>query len=289
MHPVVPMAVLLAGSNTGVYDAPMIDINEYRSRVYAGVLGKTIGVYMGRPFEGWEKARIEERFGTVSGYVHEELEKSLIVADDDLSGTFTFVRALEDSSLYAQTPSEAFGDAWLNYVIEGKSIFWWGGMAHSTEHTAFLRLLQGVRAPESGSIALNGKIVAEQIGAQIFIDAFGMVCPGDPALAAKLARAAARVGHDGEAVHAAVVVAALCAEAFVQRDMGRLLDRAVREIPSDSLIARVHRDVRAWALKDRDWRVTFERINERYGYHMYGGNCHVVPNHALMRSEEQTS
>jgi len=28
---------------------------------------------------------------------------------------------------------------------------------------------QGIPAPESGSIALNGKIIAEQIGSQIFI------------------------------------------------------------------------------------------------------------------------
>ena len=26
---------------------------DYAERVYAGVLGKVIGVYLGRPFEGW--------------------------------------------------------------------------------------------------------------------------------------------------------------------------------------------------------------------------------------------
>jgi hypothetical protein len=26
---------------------------DYLERVYAGVLGKLIGVYLGRPFEGW--------------------------------------------------------------------------------------------------------------------------------------------------------------------------------------------------------------------------------------------
>ena len=26
---------------------------DYEERVYAGVLGKIIGVYLGRPFEGW--------------------------------------------------------------------------------------------------------------------------------------------------------------------------------------------------------------------------------------------
>ena len=37
-----------------------------------------------------------------------------------------------------------------------------------------------------------------------------------------------------------------------------------------------------WAKKDKDWRKTFDRIDKTYGYHKYGGTCHVVPNHALM-------
>ena len=32
--------------------------HDYESRVYAGVLGKLIGVYLGRPFENWTHARI---------------------------------------------------------------------------------------------------------------------------------------------------------------------------------------------------------------------------------------
>ena len=183
-------------------------VRNYEQQVYAGVLGKIIGVYMGRPFEGWPKAKIEERFGRIDRYVHEDLGKPLVVADDDISGTFTFVRALEDSGLYADTPDECFGDTWLNYVLENRTIFWWGGVGMSTEHTAFVRLVEGVRSPRSGSIETNGRTVAEQIGAQIFIDAFGMVSPGDPALAASLARRAGAVSHDGEAVHAAAVTAA---------------------------------------------------------------------------------
>jgi len=53
-------------------------------------------------------------------------------------------------------------------------------MGNSTEHTAYLRLKNGIDAPESGSIATNGKVVAEQIGSQIFIDGWAMVAPGDP-------------------------------------------------------------------------------------------------------------
>ena len=30
----------------------------FEEKVYAGVLGKIIGVYLGRPFEGWDHKRI---------------------------------------------------------------------------------------------------------------------------------------------------------------------------------------------------------------------------------------
>ena len=36
---------------------------EIRERVYAGVLGKLIGVYLGRAVEGWSYQAIRERFG----------------------------------------------------------------------------------------------------------------------------------------------------------------------------------------------------------------------------------
>jgi len=260
----------------------MARVPNYERQVYAGVLGKVIGVYMGRPFEGWTKEALERKWGRVDRYMHEDQNVPLVVPDDDITGTFTFVRALEDSGRYAETPASFFGETWLNYLIEGKTVLWWGGMGHSTEHTAFLRLKHGVPSPESGSMNLNGAIVSEQIGAQIFIDAFGLVTPGNPALAAKLAQAAARVSHDGEAVHAAMVVAGMVSAAFVEKDMMSLLDIGVSFIPARSLVARLHRDVRTWARRDGDWRRTYDRISSKYGYERFGGNCHVIPNHALM-------
>ena len=55
-----------------------------------------------------------------------------------------------------------------------------------------------------------------------------------------------------------------------------------RQIPRDSLIAKLIADIRAWHKANPDWRDTRQRIEEKYGYDKYPGNCHVVPNHALM-------
>jgi ADP-ribosylglycohydrolase len=257
---------------------------DYTELVYAGVLGKVIAVYLGRPFEGWRYDKITAELGDVTYYVNDRVDVALkhhllVVTDDDISGTFVFPRALRDAGL--DPTSADVGEAWMNYLVEDKSVLWWGGIGNSTEHTAYLRMKAGHVPPASGSAALNGTVVAEQVGAQIFVEGFALTCPGDPQAAADLAERAARVSHDGEAIHAARVVAALVAGAFTEDKMDALLDRAVALIPADSLIAAIHADVRTWATEG-DWKATRAKIEEKYGYHLYGGNCHIVPNHAIV-------
>ncbi|KAM0551183.1 hypothetical protein ACHAPJ_008525 [Fusarium lateritium] len=256
--------------------------DDYLERVYAGVLGKLIGVYLGRPFEGWTHQRIMADLGHIYYYVHEKLGQPLLVTDDDVSGTFQFPRALLEHGISADISAQDIGRTWLNTIIENRTIFWWGGRGQSTEHTAFLNLKNGIPAPLSGSSQTNGKSVSEQIGAQIFIDGWALVSPGNPIQAAKLAKAAGSVSHDGESVFAAQLWAAMEAEAFVSDDIDHILDTGLSVIPSDSLISHVIAVVRQWVKEDRDWMKTRERIEAKYGYDKFHGNCHVVPNHAIM-------
>lgn len=272
---------------TDVRQAAQHDIasQEYADRVYAGVLGKMIGVYLGCPIEGMPYREILKQFGPIQYFVHEARGHELVVVDDDISGTFTFPRALEDHPRAgrALTPQHV-AQTWLNYVIEGKTIFWWGGLGLSTEHTAYLRLKDGIPAPQSGTIEMNSRVVAEQIGSQIFIDGWAMIAPGDPRLAADLARTAASVSHDGEAIYGAQVIAAMEAMAFVEPDMDALLDVGLAVIPADSLTARMIRDLRAFhAAHPDDWKRAFVEVMERsYGYDKFGGNCHIIPNHGVV-------
>lgn len=255
---------------------------DYTERVYAGVLGKVIGVYLGRPFEGWSHDLIADRLGDINYYVHDELNVPLIVTDDDISGTFTFIRALEDYGCSRDITPAQIGHSWLNYIIEGETILWWGGMGNSTEHTAYLRLKSGIDAPESGSMALNGKVVSEQIGSQIFIDGWGMVVPGDPEQAADFARRAGSVSHDGEAIYGAQVVAAMASLAFVESDIDKLIDGAVATVPRESLISTMIDQIREWHAAEPDWRAARDSLDRVYGYDVYGGNCHMIPNHGLI-------
>ncbi len=261
---------------------------DYYERVYAGVLGKMIGVYLGRPFEGWSYDQIMASFGEIKYYVNDRHDLPLrnhllVVTDDDTSGTFTFLRALSDYNNSLDLTPAQIGQTWLNYIIENRTILWWGGLGNSTEHTAYLRLKDGIPAPHSGSMALNSKVVAEQIGAQIFIDGWGLIAPGNPALAVDFARRAASVSHDGEAIYGAQVIAALVAQAFVESDLDKLINTAVAFIPHDSVTYRLIADLRAWhTANPNDWHEARTKLAAHYGYDKYGGNCHIIPNHGLV-------
>lgn len=253
----------------------------YRNQIYAGVLGKMIGVYLGRPVEGWPYSQIQERFGEIPYYVHEDLNLPLIVADDDLSGTFAFFRAVEDWDFDPDLDARKIGEAWLNYIIENRSILWWGGLGNSTEHTAYLRLKQGIPAPRSGSMELNGPTISQQIGAQIFMDAYAMMCPGDPERANRMVRACASVSHDGIALDAAGFLGSMEACAFDVKDLNQIFDTCSAFIQTKELHALVD-DVRNICAKESNWRKVREYLDSRYGYHIYPGPCHMVPNHAMV-------
>lgn len=251
-------------------------------KTYAGVLGKLIGVYLGRAVEGWFYEDIQRIFGEVDYYVNHKVKWPLIVPDDDISGTFLFYRALEDNGFPKDITAKTIGDTWLNYIVEDKTVLWWGGLGRSTEHTAYLRLKHGIHAPMSGSVEMNGVGMAEQIGAQIFIDTWAMANPGDPDRAAAMARAAASVSHGGVAVEAACLLAAMQAAAYDEKDIDRLLDLGLRYSRSDELNGVIAQVRGQCAKAGDDWRTVRQWLGDNHGYERYPGNCPMVPNHALL-------
>ena len=254
----------------------------FENKVYAGVLGKIIGVYLGRPFEGWYYDRIMEELGPINYYVNDKLDFPIHVTDDDLTGTFRFINALKHFNFDKNISPKQIGQTWLNYCIENQTVLAWAGKGVLTEESAYMNLKQGIHAPESGSIAQNGKVIAEQIGAQIFIDGWGMVSPGDPEQAVDLAKRAGSVSHDGESVYGAQVVAAMEAMAFIENDIKKIIEESKKFVPTDSTIYKLISDIQDWSSGNLDWEQARSKIEDKYGYSKFPGNCHIVPNHALI-------
>ena len=85
-------------------------------------LGKIIGVYLGRPFEQWSHERIMEELGEINYYVNEQLNVPLVVTDGDITGTFTFLRALRENNFDPNISAKQIGQTWLNNLIENKTV-----------------------------------------------------------------------------------------------------------------------------------------------------------------------
>lgn len=249
-------------------------------KIYAGWLAKIIGIRLGAPVEGWSYQQIKDIYGAIEEY---PVDYRDFAADDDSNGPLFFLRALEDGDGWADMTPQDVAEALLNYAPFEHGFFWWGGYGISTEHTAYLNLRNGISAPRSGSVEQNGRMIAEQIGGQIFVDTWGLAAPGNPDLAASLAQRAASVTHGGNGVYGGMFVAACISCAFVEQDIKKIITKGLTYIPEDSEYAQVVKKVMEFYDAHPDsWEECFQYIHDHYGYDKYPGVCHIIPNTAVM-------
>ncbi|MGL4964925.1 MAG: ADP-ribosylglycohydrolase family protein [Inquilinus sp.] len=250
----------------------------YDDRVYAGWLGKCIGVRFGAPLENWTEAQIRSHIGELEFYLSED-DGRFFKPDDDTAFSMILARIFEDCGASPDITTHQIAEGWLNYLGDQHGTLWWGGYGVAAMHTAYVNLAAGIPAPLAGSAALNGRIVAEEIGGQIFADIWGLMAPGRPDLAADLSERAARVAWDGNALQGARFVAAMVSAAFGIREPAALIAAGLARIDRDGDYAAV---VRAMIDAHRrcpdDWRAAFAVLSAEFGYDRYPGTVPIVPN-----------
>lgn len=255
-------------------------LQEYLEKIYAGWLGKIIGIRHGAQIENWTYDKIKSVYGEITEYPVNYCD---FAADDDSNGPIFFLRALETCDDPQNLQPQDVANALLNYAPYEHGFFWWGGYGVSTEHTAYLNLRHGIPAPRSGSAEQNGLTVAEQIGGQIFIDTWGLVAPNNPVLAARLAQAAASVTHDKNGVYGGVFIAVCVSLAFAEKDIKKIISSALAYIPSDCEYTRMVKAIsKFYCDAPEDWRKCYEFIRNNFGYDKYSGICHIIPNAAIV-------
>lgn len=232
--------------------------------------------------EGWTHEKIMETYGEIDYYKREYHDYA---ADDDSNGPAFFIRCLSDFSADKQPiTAMQMGETWLNYVCSHRGFFWWGGYGISTEHTAYENLKSGISAPRSGSMLQNGASVAEQIGGQIFVDSWGFVFPANPQLAAEYAQKMVSVSHDGDGITGGRFIAACVSAAYTASSMFEILQSGLSVISASSHYAYVVNSIISMYENDkkRDWKLCLSYIQNTFGYDKYPGNCHIIPNTAII-------
>lgn len=256
----------------------MLNDKQIVEKMYAGFLGMCAGIRLGAPVEPtcWSFERIKDVYGTINDYTKEYKN---FAADDDSNGPVYFLRALIDYAEDREMEANDVGKAWLDFAREGIGMFWWGGDQVSTEHTAYLNLKKGISAPKSGSIEVNGEIMAEQIGGQIFIDTWGLLFPGDINKAAEYAEKAASVSHDKNGLYGARFIAACISAAFDTNSILEIVEKGQSVIPKDSLYNQLIEDVKEFYHQHPDnYELCRQFLEDNWGYDKYTGVCHIIPN-----------
>ena len=248
--------------------------SDYLEKVYAGWLGKVIGVRHGAPVEGWSHDDIMRIFPGKQGFL---LDVDIFEPDDDINGPLFFLRALEDERSGEDISPLSMAKAWTNYSPYEHGFFWWPGYGKPTPYHMI----------ERGDAVLEhaGEKPGEGLGARIFSDTWGLVAPGNPALAVKLIKKAllANAAPGGAAQDAAVLQVVLISLAFQAHDAQSLLAAALSHIPDNGDISRMARDILTLYRADpSDPEAGRLRIVENWSAPKYPGMFHAVSNTAYI-------
>ena len=197
-------------------EAGKVDINTplFREQIHGGWLSQLIGGAMGTMVEGYTFQNLTDVFGDVTGYLREPN-----TYNDDLTFELAFLDAFSKKGY--DVTSEDIALSWVGYIPCG-----W-----SAEELAIRNIKNGIFPPESG---LYRNPFNEWIGAQMRSGICGMVAPGDPHMAAKLAWSDAEVSHANNGILGAVFNAVMTSLAFVEKDIRLVVKKAIDMIPSDS-------------------------------------------------------
>jgi hypothetical protein len=207
-----------------------------------GWLGKLIGGAVGLPLDGQKQAHELEDGPAL-------LRQAYLHPQSHLAFHLAWLRALE-----VVGPGISAADlvsTWLRHIAHTACEYGHGQANFRRE----------IAPPLSG---IFDNPFCESIGAVERAELWGLLAPADPELAARLARQDAALDHASAGVEAAIFMAALVSAAFVEPDLGRLFEIALRFIPEKGRSARAVRDVTRWHGELGNWRRTREMLLRAY-------------------------
>lgn len=161
--------------------------------------------------------------------------------------------------------SEDIAYKWLELIMDG----------YSAEEIALRNLRDGMLPPESGRYR---NYFSDWIGAQMRTPIHGMVAPGNPKLAARLAVNDSVISHSNNGLIGGMFNAILVSLAYVEKDMKHLVETAIECLPKESeyyYIVKTTLDLchkyQSW---EEAWSVCEEMLIKDYNW------IHAYPNAA---------
>ncbi len=251
-RPIILIALLLgllSSATAGAADGKaLLNETDFRDRVYACWLGKTIGGTLGMPFEG------KRTLNNVTFYT--DLKPGEPAANDDLDLQILWLKAMEDNG--GRVDARILGGYWMKFVPVDWNEY---GVGKSN-------MRMGLLPPVSGEF--NNDQWKNSNGAWIRSEIWACLAPGVPALAARMAREDACVDHGAaEGTLAEIFTASVESAAFVEPDRDALIAFGLSMIPQDCRVAKAVRAAVRAKREKKDWqaaRLDVMRVTEDTGW-----------------------
>jgi len=229
--------------------------SDYQDRVLAGWIGKSIGGVIGARLENHKELK---------SFALDSLWPDALVPNDDLDLQVLWLEALQEKGLYLT--SDDLARFWQDRC-------WY----FFCEYGVFLNNYQrGISPPLSG--IWNNAYFKHSEGCPIRAEIWGYIAPGNPALAAELARLDGQLDHGEISIQAEQFLAAAASQSLLTRDLDTALAAGLSVIPAHSRLALAVPRVREIAARYPDTRQAWRVVIREFGHRNAND---AVANHAL--------
>lgn len=228
---------------------------QFQEKVYAGWMGQLIGGCLGTQIEGYTTDNIRKRFGEVRGYLRKPE-----TYNDDITYELAYLDGFSEKGYNITSLDVA--DKWLEFIADG----------YSAEKVALENLRHGLVPPMSGQI---NNYFSDWIGAQMRTPMHGMLAPGNPELAARLAVDDSVVSHSNSGMLGGMFNAMLVSLSFVEKSMKSVLQKTVDMIPHESEYYTVVKYAFELCKTEKEWEEAWKKVEEKYKEYNW---IHAYPN-----------
>lgn len=218
-----------------------------KDKIAGGWAGKMIGVTYGAPTEFRAQGKI---YDDSIKWKPSDIKGS--IWQDDLYVQLTFLMSMDKYGVDA--PAKKYQEMFAKAGYH----LWHANMQARKNY------FDSIFAPLSGMPQYN--IHADDIDFQIEADYIGFMCPGMPLTAVKLADKTGHIMNYGDGYYGGVFVAALYAAAFFESDINKILETALKSLPTASDYYKIVNDViKLHAHYPDDWRAAWQELQEKWG------------------------
>lgn len=242
---------------TFVKDSYDVHSKDFEEKILIGWKSQLVGGALGTAVEGYTTDNLRKTFGEIRDYVRKPN-----TLNDDITFELAFLKAHMKKG--GDVESVDIAHEWIGLIPAG-----W-----SAEEVALRNIRYGIYPPKSGTFC---NPYCEWIGAQMRGAICGMVAPGNPKEAARLAWLDGQVSHYNNGIIGEIFNAMLVSLSFTRSDVRLLLKEVINMIPSKSEYYSVVKFALDQCEKSNNWEEAWRPCEKKYERYNW---IHAYPNAA---------